>query len=58
METTEVLRKVKDICTHSKKCKDCPLIDTYCTLLPLRWKKKDITKMADVIDNYKEGKNV
>lgn len=56
METAEVLRKIKDICTHSKKCNVCPLIDTYCGIVPQHWKKKDIAEMAKVIDDYKEDK--
>ena len=54
MDTAEVLRKVKDICAHTRKCGDCPLLDTYCSMVPQHWKKKDITKMAKAIDDYKE----
>ena len=56
METAEVLKKISYICKHSIKCKDCPLVDTYCTLVPQQWKKKDITKMVKAIDDYKEEK--
>lgn len=58
METAEVLKKISYICKYSRKCKECPLLDVHCTMVPQQWKKKDIAEMAKAIDNYKEGKNV
>lgn len=56
METAEVLRKIKDICTRRDSCGECPLDRLFCQFTPESWESAEIEEMSEVIDNYKEEK--
>lgn len=52
--TAAMLRKIKDICEHSRKCKGCPLWEPFCTTVASYWTDKDIEEIEEAIDNYEE----